>query len=268
MYQFINAIPGFLLILMIVSFFSTKYATFGKKPTIKRWKLAGTYFLAAMFMAVIANVVTPDSYRQEQANKASIKVEQQKIDSSKKELSSNKFANALNLDTIEQANEVEKALSSVEITDVKKIDHDEGLDDTSNGTKGYRLSTNNSKNIILYMNPNKTVQSIRYAGAYLYNNSQAIEPITDYTLTTEEKSLIQLATEKAVEKILKSPATAKFSSFNDYKFNKKQGIATIEGYVDSQNGFGAMIRSNFKAQYDMNNGGQIIHFTFDGNQLF
>lgn len=55
-----------------------------------------------------------------------------------------------------------------------------------------------------------------------------------------------------IEKILKSPSTAKFSySPNITQDPKDKNLFEIVSYVDSQNGFGAMIRSNWsiKARY-------------------
>jgi len=47
-----------------------------------------------------------------------------------------------------------------------------------------------------------------------------------------------------VKKNLKAPSTAKFPSL-DYKWQKREDIYDIVGYVDSQNSFGAMIRTKF-----------------------
>lgn len=66
--------------------------------------------------------------------------------------------------------------------------------------------------------------------------------------------------EYAVEKLLKSPSSAKFSKINKTSF-RELGILefegyVVEGYVDSQNGFGAMIRSKYYVEvyYDKANG--------------
>ena len=66
--------------------------------------------------------------------------------------------------------------------------------------------------------------------------------------------------EYAVEKLLQSPSSAKFSKINKTSF-RELGILEfegyfVEGYVDSQNGFGAMIRSKYYVEvyYDKANG--------------
>lgn len=63
--------------------------------------------------------------------------------------------------------------------------------------------------------------------------------------------------EKFVSQKLKSPSTAEFCSSTDYKIlnNPKTtaGLWSLEGWVDSQNGFGAIIRTKFQIhlQYDI-----------------
>jgi len=54
----------------------------------------------------------------------------------------------------------------------------------------------------------------------------------------------QLVTEK-----LKAPTTAKFPAYEDrFVTDKGEGNYTVASYVDSQNSFGAMIRSNFRVE--------------------
>ena len=56
-----------------------------------------------------------------------------------------------------------------------------------------------------------------------------------------------------VKNALKAPSTAKFpgllSGEWDYRYNPSAGTAVYSSHVDSQNGFGAMIRSRFTCEY-------------------
>ncbi len=52
--------------------------------------------------------------------------------------------------------------------------------------------------------------------------------------------------EELVKNELKSPASAQFSG--ETQSNLDSNIVNIDGNVDSQNGFGAMIRSTFECQ--------------------
>lgn len=58
------------------------------------------------------------------------------------------------------------------------------------------------------------------------------------------KTLINICF-RSVKKILKAPATAKFPLVREPKFFVNGGIYYVSGQVDAQNGYGALIRSNF-----------------------
>jgi hypothetical protein len=53
------------------------------------------------------------------------------------------------------------------------------------------------------------------------------------------------ACENWVEQQLRAPGTADFSGHNDSKIVKTGNGYDIDGYVDSENGFGAQIRTNW-----------------------
>jgi len=57
----------------------------------------------------------------------------------------------------------------------------------------------------------------------------------------------QLRAEKLVTTMLKSPASAKFS---DESATRSGAAWIVKGSVDSQNGFGAMIRSHFSCEVE------------------
>lgn len=54
-----------------------------------------------------------------------------------------------------------------------------------------------------------------------------------------------LICEQFVENQLKAPSTAKFQNSYDAKVSVSNGEYTVTSYVDSQNGFGAMIRTTY-----------------------
>ena len=61
--------------------------------------------------------------------------------------------------------------------------------------------------------------------------------------------------ENDIESILKAPSTAQFCKSTEYTVgvNREAGLGLIGGYVDAQNGFGAMIRTDFALEYDISN---------------
>lgn len=109
-----------------------------------------------------------------------------------------------------------------------------------------------SGNIIyVEITSDKKLHEISVNYSPVYKNGKVIKNIRAYTLMTlsEQYDYISFA-KKGVKQLLKAPSTAKFCKNDEYRFNKENGIVTVFGYVDAQNSFGAMIRSNFVLKYD------------------
>lgn len=68
------------------------------------------------------------------------------------------------------------------------------------------------------------------------------------SLNKEKKELLRNTTIKNIEDILKSPSTASFKEEFEYICNE-ENIVKVIGYVDSQNGYGAMLRADFICEY-------------------
>lgn len=129
----------------------------------------------------------------------------------------------------------------------KEISHDEGLDNsTGSNEKGYRISTQDLNNIILYLREDNSIYSLRYADNFLYDNNAVISKVSNYYLSSQEKNNLIIESEKIIKSALKSPSTAKFPNVLEWKFYKDKEKIIAQSYVDSQNSFGAMLRSNFK----------------------
>lgn len=58
-------------------------------------------------------------------------------------------------------------------------------------------------------------------------------------------AMLKEACKKAVLSILKAPGSAKFPKFSDASYSAPGGIYFIQGEVDSQNSYGALLRSPF-----------------------
>lgn len=144
------------------------------------------------------------------------------------------------------------------------IEHDELLDNAHfEGEKGYRLNTNDVSSLILYMNVDETVYLIKYVDNVLYENGNVVSKLNEFTLTLNEKSILQNRSQKAIKTILKSPSTAKFPNINEWRFGKQDGVITIQSYVESQNSFGAMIRSDFQMKIQNE---EVISLILDGQE--
>ena len=81
---------------------------------------------------------------------------------------------------------------------------------------------------------------------------------------TMEKYEAKVYAEIAIKQLLKSPKTARFSNIVETKFTAlyKDGLNgfLVKGFVDSQNGFGAMIRSNYSIEVYQNSYSDRISF--------
>ncbi len=74
---------------------------------------------------------------------------------------------------------------------------------------------------------------------------------------------------ETIKKVLKSPSTAKFVDVQAYELSNEKDVWAVNGYVDSQNGFGAMIRSQWEVQLDYRDGkgGTVKSVLFDGEKI-
>lgn len=72
-----------------------------------------------------------------------------------------------------------------------------------------------------------------------------------------------------VEGILKSPSTATFSGIQAQELSNQKDIWIVSGYVDSQNSFGAMIRSSWMIKLDFREGkgGSVDSVVFNGKKV-
>lgn len=77
----------------------------------------------------------------------------------------------------------------------------------------------------------------------------------------DTKWTLYATTEQVIKNRLKSPSTAKFLN-QAAVYDEENQIYKVQGDVDSQNSFGATIRSTFYAEY--NNKLEIVYLTFDG----
>jgi hypothetical protein len=63
-----------------------------------------------------------------------------------------------------------------------------------------------------------------------------------------------LICQQFVKDRLRSPSTAKFADLNDVKAFKEAGHFTVLGYGDSQNGFGAQVRTRYTCSVEPTTG--------------
>lgn len=154
-----------------------------------------------------------------------------------------------------------------ELGTIKEITSDPLLDGMDfDGERGYRL-TSSVKNIILYTNEDGSVFSLRYADNVLYADEEVKSKLSDYIVSWDEQNHYEVFCETFLKtNILKSPSSAKFPSISEWKFGKQDNNFIVQGYVDSQNSFGAVIRSNFQFKFLINTD-TVVSLIFDGEEL-
>lgn len=165
----------------------------------------------------------------------------------------------------EKAQEIEDILKAVGINEIDDIKADESLNEIEGvGSKGYRIKASFSKNnnIILYVDSNNKVICIRWADKDFYRDGKALLNFDDYLITWDEQNEYNIDAQKRIKALLKAPSTAKFPSINNWKFGKDNGIVIVQAYVDSENSYGAKLRSEFQIKYDSNK--NVVSLIFDG----
>ena len=85
----------------------------------------------------------------------------------------------------------------------------------------------------------------------------------------DRKTISTVFAEKTIKDILKSPATAKFVDVNAYELTSQKDIWAVNGYVDSQNSYGANLRNQWEVQLDYTDGkgGTVKSILFDGKKM-
>lgn len=118
----------------------------------------------------------------------------------------------------------------------------------------------------------ESIYSIDCGGYKLYDGEKVLvdkNGLLDREIDNE--SAYYNIAKEIVESALKAPATAEFPSIfsDDIKMQRNKDIVAVQSYVDSQNSFGAMIRSEWIVQFKVINistySYEIIYANIDGN---
>lgn len=144
------------------------------------------------------------------------------------------------------------------------LERDELIDNTEgDGTIGFRIKTENSSIPMVFVKDGN-IYCIKYnADTYLYKDGAIQHTLSEYIITSDERTNLILNTQNVINTILKSPSTAKFPSNDEWRVGKQDGKTIVQGYVDSQNSFGATIRSEFQVTYTND---IVTSLIFDGEE--
>lgn len=176
----------------------------------------------------------------------------------------NKFADLLNEDkfiVIREFSELEFADECVKLNSDRPIYanndrytyHDfgeKGEDVYKNGESTYPVKTYKA-----FLNSNTSETNTTQSTAtenYTTNTNKNTNTDTNTdkytrTPTDDEKAFAWVAAKKAVKDVLKAPSTAKFpfSYGQEYIMKSRDNEFKIKSYVEAQNSFGAMVKTNF-----------------------
>lgn len=143
-----------------------------------------------------------------------------------------------------------------------------------NWANGKRCAFNYSGyEFLAYFNQDETVNSINCGTVKFYENGKKVEDLKNRLITADERIQLKSWSEETIKKILKSPSTAKFAGgfltpYEDWSFSKNGTTYTVSSYVDSQNGFGAMLRKQFTITYEWNDEtSKVTSLIFDGKKV-
>lgn len=171
----------------------------------------------------------------------------------------------------EQNEKIEQVLEKIGVEKGYQIEHDEMLDgEEGEFSIGYRVSGGvngvRANNIIVYTDQKGNLLRIRWADKDFYTEGKTVAVLTDYFLTDEEEVMLKTEAERLVKQILQAPSTAKFPGFSEYGMQKTPDKYVVGSYVDAQNGFGAMLRSEFTIRISRKDN-KVLSFIFDGKEL-
>ncbi|WP_313803257.1 hypothetical protein [Cytobacillus sp.] len=113
------------------------------------------------------------------------------------------------------------------------------------------------------MNTDETINIIKFGDNILYEKKNVVANLKDFLVTSAERSDLQYKCQESIKTLLKAPSSAKFPNITEWKFGKQDGVIMVQSYVDSQNSFGAMIRSEF--QFKIQND-KVISLIFEGKE--
>lgn len=131
------------------------------------------------------------------------------------------------------------------------------------GSQGFEINKNDKIIGFVDIKDNK-VCLIQYSDKILYKDDTIQHTLSEYIITEDEKVNLINKTQEIIKTILKSPSTAKFPlNYDEWATGKQDGKTIVQGHVDSQNSFGATIRSEFQVIYT---NGTVTSLIFDGEE--
>ncbi len=208
---------------------------------------------------VIQEVEAQDTVEVEEDVKEAVPVE--KLDPSVE-----KLIDSLDI-SIDEAKEIYAVMQSVGFSEISNIT----IDEVANNEEFTLLDLIADDFSVKLMLQNKSPLWISAGKISLYNKEEGgvLENIQDYVIDNEFTFIDY--SKIYVEQVLKSPSSAKYPGSilerDKWQLGRYKNVISVSSYVDSQNSFGAMIRSNFFIQMDYDTG-DLLYMIFDDEEIF
>lgn len=123
---------------------------------------------------------------------------------------------------------------------------------THDGTAGLCSVEYGNYRFDVTVNADYTVSMILSGDVTFYENGEAVANVNDRMVPNEVKSTLKTQSEEIIKLCLKSPSSAEFPGWlesDEWIINRNGSEYQVSAWVDAQNSFGAMIRSNFTITY-------------------
>lgn len=170
--------------------------------------------------------------------------------------------------TPDEAKEILKDLKAVGIDHIDKAVIN-GSQSNADAGASFTVSYNGYSAILIVIE--RKTDFIQSGDITLFKNGKAIDNITNYTFSDSEKGEFIYYAKEYVKQRLKAPSTAEFPGtvleIGEWKVSRNKDVVTVRSYVDSQNSFGAMIRSNFAVQMSYSDK-TCLYMEIDGTVMY
>lgn len=142
--------------------------------------------------------------------------------------------------------EIKEAYAAVGIDDIKNLEKVEGKE-------AYQLIYEDYY-ITAAITEDGSLGSVKSGDRVFWEDGEVVSKADDVIVTTSEFLDLAYKSERVIKDNLKSPSTAKFPGHilerSEWTITKNKPTYYVKSWVDSQNSFGAMIRSEFVIQYE------------------
>lgn len=110
----------------------------------------------------------------------------------------------------------------------------------------------------------KTFSDVKYFNSELIEDGNSVAALGKVAVNDEEIDDMIVQTRVIVKQCLVSPASAKFptSTYWDFLVDQSNYVIVGRSYVDSQNSFGAMVRTDIKVRFEKS-GGELVMLSLE-----